>query len=116
MPIKEARPYQIDDLAFLINNPRAGLLSDPATGKTLPVCLYQEYLWTHKSEKSVWLMPKSLLKKNYDEVLECTNLKPEQVIIVDGTPAQREKQISDRNGVVFLMGFKRFAYDWEKIL
>lgn len=109
------RDDQIEDLAFYINNPRCGNLSDPGTGKTPSVCVYIEYLFKHKNTKTIWSMPKSLLRKNYRELLRFTNLLPEQCIIVDGTPKEREQQINDPRGVVWLMGFKRFADDWDKM-
>jgi SNF2 family DNA or RNA helicase len=60
-------------------------------------------------------MPKSLLFKNKREIHNFTNLKDEEVIIVDGTAKQREAQLSDPRGKVWLVGFKRFADDWERM-
>ncbi len=113
---KELRDYQIEDLAYLITNPRGGLLHDPGCGKTPPVCAYIEYLWTRCNTKSLWVMPKSLLHKNVQELLEFTNLRPTDIVVIDGTPKQREQQIRNPSAKVFLMGFKRFSDDWENLL
>lgn len=107
---------QVEDLAYYIANDRCANLSDPGTGKTPSVCVYLEYLWKHCGEKSVWVMPMSLLKKNRDELLRFTNLHPEQVMIVDGTPKQRAKQIADQRVVVWLMGFTRWSDEYDLML
>jgi hypothetical protein len=109
------RPHQIDDLGFYINNERWMNLSDPGTGKTPSVCVYIEYLAKHKDCITLWSMPKGLLVKNKDELHEFTNLKDDEVIIIDGTPKQRQKQMESPNAKVFLMGFKRFADDWKTL-
>ena len=108
--------WQIEDLAFYINNPRCANLSDPGTGKTPSVCVYFQYLWEYHGEKTVWAMPKSLLKKNRDEILRFTDLREDHVQIIDGTPKQRLKQINNPEAVVFLMGFQRWRDDWRMFL
>lgn len=113
MPLKPLRDYQIDDLAFYIQNERCANLSDPGAGKTPSACVYMQYLWQDLNAKSIFMMPKSLLYKNKVEMHNFTDLTDEQVVIVDGTPKEREKQMRNPNAVVFLMGFKRFADDWE---
>jgi SNF2 family DNA or RNA helicase len=109
------RDYQIEDLAFLIANPKGGLLHDPGGGKTPPVCVYIEYLWKYQGIKTYWAMPKSLLRKNKEELLRFTNLTHSEIQIIDGTPKQRAIQMGNKNAKVFLMGFKRFADDWENL-
>lgn len=111
----ELRDYQVADLAFYMANPRCGNFSDPGTGKTPPSCVYMWWLWTAKKVRSIWAMPKSLLKKNRDELLLFTELEPEDVIIVDGTPAQRDRQMRT-DAKVFLMGFDCFARNWPVIV
>lgn len=110
------RPDQVTDLAFHIANPRSMNLSDPGTGKTPTTCVYIEYLFKHLNCKTAWVMPKSLLWKNKQEFVKFTNLTDEQVIIVDGTPKEREEQMNDPKGVVFLMGFKRWSDEWQTFL
>lgn len=110
------RPDQIEDLSFYMKNERCANLSDPGTGKTPSVCVYIYYLSSRKDKKSFWVMPKSLLAKNKMELLRFTEFTEDQIIIVDGTPKQREAQMSDPRGKVFLMGFKRFSDDWETLL
>lgn len=113
---EQLRPHQVEDLAFYMANEKCANLSDPGTGKTPSVCVYIEYLYKHRNCKTMWAMPKSLLGKNKEELLRFTNLTEEQVVILDGTPKQREKLLKDTSKVVvFLMGFRRFVDDWENI-
>lgn len=107
------RPYQIEDLAFLIANPRACLLHDPGCGKTPPVCVWIEWRWTQDRERTVWVMPKSLFAKNRDELLRFTNLRPEQIVIVDG-PKARER-LRDPAAVCLIMGPDRFKLCAEEL-
>lgn len=109
------RDYQIKDLSFYLQNPRCANLSDPGTGKTPSACVYTEYLWSDQGSKSIWAMPKSLLWKNYNEFLTFTNFRPSEVMIVDGTPKERENQIHSTTAKVWLMGFKRWADEWERM-
>lgn len=116
MPIKTPRQDQIADLAFFINNPKAGLLHDPGVGKTITAAVYTEYCWKYKQWKTVWTQPKSLIKKNKDEILECTDFLPEEVIMVRGTPEQRKKQMSDPKGKVFLFTADGWKNEWQTLL
>lgn len=109
---KELREGQVADLAFYMMKPRRLNLSDPATGKTGSVCAYAYWLWTEKKVGSAWAMPKSLLEQNRNALLEYTDFKPKDVIIVDGTPSQRQKQL-ESGAKVFLMGFDSFATNWR---
>lgn len=111
----ELRTYQIGDLAFYMANPVWGNFSDPGTGKTPPTCVYFGWLWDDLKEKSIWAMPKSLLKKNQRELLDWTNFSIEDVPIVDGTAPQREKLMASP-GKTFLMGYNCFARNWEKLV
>lgn len=77
------RPEQVERLAQYIANPRFLDLSDPGTGKTPPVCVYLRYQWSEHGHKSLWSMPKSLLEKNRKELLRFTDLKPEDVAILE---------------------------------
>lgn len=107
---------QLTDLAFFVQNERCADLSDPGTGKTPKVCLFIQFIWMYEDCKTVWAMPKSLLKKNYNEILRFTDLGPENVQIVDGTPKKRQQQIENDQAVVFLMGFARWRDAWRDIL
>ena len=111
----ELRDYQIVDLAFYMSQPRCGNFSDPGTGKTASVCVYLGWLWDEKKERSIWAMPKSLLKKNLVELLLFTDFEPSDVIIVDGTPAKRDRQMRS-DAKVFLMGFDCFARNWPTLV
>lgn len=108
----ELRDYQIADLAFYMSTPRCGNFSDPGTGKTAPTCVYMGFVWDEFKERSVWIMPKSLMKKNKDELEDWTDL---DVTIVDGTPKQRQRQM-ETNAHCFIMGFDCFAKNWQELL
>ncbi|MCG7628949.1 DEAD/DEAH box helicase [Epibacterium sp. MM17-32] len=112
---KQLRDYQVADLAFYMANPRCGNFSDPGTGKTAPTCVYLGWLWDEKRVRSVWAMPKSLRKKNLLELLEWTNLNPEDVVIVGGSPARRSR-IMKMDAKVFIMGFDCFANNWPELV
>ena len=109
------RPYQVNDLAFYMSHPRGGNFSDPGTGKTPSVCVYMGWLWCEKKVRSIWTMPKSLLKKNLQELLLWSGLRAEDIVIVTGTPARRER-LMQTDAKVFLMGFDAFARNWERLV
>ena len=108
------RDYQIADLAFLIANRRALYLNEPATGKTPTVCVLMQYCWADEAMGTAWAMPKSLLEKNYYELLRFTDFTAADVCILDGTAAQIESKL--RSGAkVFLMGYRRFTLSWRDL-
>jgi hypothetical protein len=109
----QLRDYQVVDLAFYMSHPRCGNFSDPGTGKTPSVCVYLGWLWDEKKVRSIWAMPKSLLRKNLQELRDWA---PHiEAVIVDGTPQQREKQMQT-DAKVFLMGYDCFARNWERLV
>jgi len=59
-------------------------------------------------------MPKRLLDKNRREVLRFTHFKEEDVVIVDGTRKQVEKQLAS-GAKVFLMGYRRWALSYKQL-
>jgi len=105
------RSYQEEHLGFFLNNPRSIDMSEAGTGKTPVMCLWI-YAQT-QGGRVIWAMPKSLLAKNYEELLLWSNLTPEEITLVDGTKPQREKQIARKSTKVFIMGFDAFANNWE---
>lgn len=109
------RPYQSAHLSFHIAQKRSLNLSHPGTGKTPTACLYIQYLNRIENAIVAFVMPKSLLKKNQDELLRFTNFTPEEVAIVDGTPKKREEIYARKDVKVFLMGFDCFSREWEKL-
>lgn len=115
MQKKSLRDYQLVDLSFYMQNPRCANLSDPGTGKTPPTCVYMYWLWTQKNARTFFVMPKSLLKKNAEELIEFTHFTEEDVVIYDGTPKQREKLRQNSKAKVWLMGFRRFADEWRDL-
>jgi hypothetical protein len=105
----ELRPDQIADLALLMLHPKHLHLSEPGTGKTPTICVYQRWLFDHHGVRSVWPMPKSLLEKNRGEALLWGGWDEDEVQIVDGPlglPTQAK---------VLLMGFQRFAMEQAKL-
>lgn len=109
------RSYQSAHLAFHIAHKRSLNLSDPGTGKTPTACLYIQYLYQVEKAVVAFVMPKSLLKKNYDELLTFTDFQPEDIAIVSGTPKKREEIYNRENVKVFLMGFDCFSREWRKL-
>jgi hypothetical protein len=111
---KQLDAMQVGDLAFYMANPRGMNLSDPGCRKTGSACVYAYFLWTDKKVGTAWAMPKSLLRKNRDEMLAFTDFRPQDVIIVDGTAAQRAKQFAS-GAKVFLLGFDCFSTNWQML-
>lgn len=87
----DLRPKQVEQLAAYIANPKFLDLSDPGTGKTPPACVYAYYVWDREQGKTLWTMPKSILKKNYKEMLRFTDFKPEDVVILKNDRANLTK-------------------------
>lgn len=102
------RDDQIEDLAYLIKNPKVILGNEPGTGKTPTVCVYQRHLWNTQKMGTIWVQPKSLLNKNRKEAYRFGQWENEDdVVIVDGTPDQVD-DILKKPAKVWLMGFRRF--------
>lgn len=115
-PEGQLREEQLIDLAFYIQQDKAANLSDPGTGKTPPTCVEIFRAWHELGYRTIWAMPKSLLEKNYKELLKFTPFDPEDLVIYDGTPEQRNKILETRDPKVFLMGFVRLAEEWPLLL
>lgn len=111
----ELRDYQVADLVYYMMNPRCGNFSDPGTGKTPPTCVYMSWLWTEKMVRTIWAMPKTLMKKNREELLLWSEFEPDDVVIVDGTPKQREKQMAT-DAKVFICSYTCFASNWPRMV
>ncbi|WMC09557.1 DEAD/DEAH box helicase [Oceanimonas pelagia] len=109
------RDYQKTHLARFFAEERKMDLSHPGTGKTCPAAVYMYGLWASEGIKSIWAMPKSLLVKNWEELLLWSNFMPDDVVIFDGNPKQRDKQMAT-DAKVFLMGFDAFARNWRQLL
>lgn len=109
------RDYQVVDLSFYMQEPRCLNTSDPGTGKTPSVCTYASYQWFELKNRVVWTQPNGLLKKNRDEMLEFSDFKPEDVVIVTGDRNKRLKLMKS-DAKVFLMGFRTFSDHWQDIL
>lgn len=103
----DLRPDQIEDLGFTIVNPKCLLMHEPGVGKTPIVVVRQWMRWSEQGARTVWVMPKSLLKKNRDEILRFTPFGEEDVAIIDGTPKKVQAALAS-NAKVFLVGPDRF--------
>lgn len=110
------RDYQVADLSFYMQTPRCMNLSDPGTGKTPSVCVYASYHWFEKKNRTVWIQPKGLLKKNRDEMLIFSGFKPEDVVIVDNINPKKRIKAIESNAKVFLIGFTAFTKLWPYLL
>ena len=82
MPL-ELRPHQVDTLAFYIANKNCLNRSEPATGKTAPSCVMAKFVNENENGSTVFVMPKSLLVKNEEEITNWTGLK---TLIYRGKP------------------------------
>jgi superfamily II DNA or RNA helicase len=108
---KPLRDYQIADLSFLMAHERACLLHDPGGGKTPTVCVYMEWVFKTTGLPCIWVMPKSLLEKNIDEILEFSNIKREQIALVDGKNWKAE--LARRDVAIYVVGPTRFRISWK---
>lgn len=91
-PIYSLRPYQVQDLAFHIANPKSMNLSDPGTGKTPTVCVLSYYHWARHGRKTIWSMPLSLLEKNRDEFALFTEFERDDIVILESDFAPLTKK------------------------
>lgn len=114
VPSFKARDYQVDDLATLMLKRKCGLFHDPGTGKTFISAMYTQYLVRYANEKVVWTMPGGIILKNYRDILFSTDLAPEEVQIVQGTVAERDIQMQNREAQVFLMSAQGWANEYEQ--
>lgn len=107
------RTDQVADLAFLMATPKGGLLNDPGTGKTPTVCVYIEWIFRETGLPTVWVMPKAILQKNFDELLVFSNIRPEQIAMVDGP--NWKKELARPGIVVYLLGPTRFRLSHKEL-
>ena len=109
------RPHQAADLAFFIKQRKMLDLSEPSTGKTAPACLFMYFLWKYEQTKTVFISGlKTILEKNYDDLLQFSDFKPDEIVIVDHPPKQRTKIFNNPKYKVFLMGPDCFANNFEE--
>jgi SNF2 family DNA or RNA helicase len=92
-------------------NPRAGILHDPGGGKTPTCAVMAWWRWDSAKERTCWVMPKQLMRKNKKELLRFTHFKAEEVVIIDG-PKWKDR-LEDPQAKVFLMGPARFRLCWH---
>jgi hypothetical protein len=110
----ELRDYQVADLACYYAQPKIMNLSDPGTGKTASVVVKQGDRWRSDGMSTVWSQPKSLLKKNKDEIhMFNPDLHDDEVVIFDGTNVKRHAGRKDV--AVWLMGPDRFKRSYKDL-
>ena len=78
--------------------------------------MFFQYCWEYEGTKSIWVMPKSLLAKNRDEILRFTDFREEHVRVIEGPPKKRAQIMADENAVVFLATFDFWRDHWETLL
>ena len=111
---KKPFPHQLDDLKFFNKFTRFGLLSEPGTGKTLPIQAQGACLAACKN-KVVYIMPPILLNQfygsfrdNYQGIEEYLTIE-----ILRGTPKQRDKLTGSWDSSTYpdilLMSFSMFT-------
>lgn len=116
MPKKELRPDQIADLAMLIHYKKFANLNDPATGKTATSVAFSQYCWEYLGYKTVWTQPVGLMKKNRDEFYDFSDFSPDELVIVQGTPAERLELMHSPNGKVFFFSADGWSREYPLLL
>jgi len=107
---KTLRDYQFADLVFHMAEDRSLNLSDPGTGKT-PTAAFWTYHQVQEGRRVIWTQPGSLLQKNFDELIDWTPLTAQDIVIVDGTAAQRKRKW-ESDAKVFICGPTCFGREW----
>lgn len=105
------RDYQINDVAFHITQKRSLNLSDPGTGKTPTACVFTYWCWHEQRQQSVWVQPLSLMEKNREELLRFSKFEEDDIVLVEGAPAKRQK-LYQRDAKVWLMGPDMWGREW----
>lgn len=104
----QLREKQMEQLAFYIREKKCLDLSDPGTGKTPPCCVLAYFVSRREQGKTVWSMPKSLMKKNLKEMLRFTEFEKHEVEIMR---TDRANLTQDWTGPT-IKSTRRVAY-WE---
>ncbi len=106
----------MEDLIKFIQHKKFLDGSKPGTGKTPPACVFTRYL-TDEGMKVVWVHGiRSIFAKNKNELVKHGEFDPDEVVIVDTTPAKREEIFKNPKYKVYLMGADCFANNWEKFI
>lgn len=97
----ELRPYQKEDVAFLIKNPCTGCFNEQRTGKTPTalMCIKER----HMQDKKILIVTTS--SALYQWQAEYQKWLNEPCLVADGTPAHKKKIINEWNkGLVISLG------------
>lgn len=111
----ELRSDQMADLAKLIREKKFLNGNKPGTGKTPWTCVNQYRRWIQSEIRTVFVMPKGIIKKNVKEILRFTPFTEQDVAVVDGTAKQIEKILENPDYKILLMGPDRFKLIYEKL-
>ena len=57
--------------------------AEPGVGKTASTCVYSFHRWVNDQAKSVWVQPKSLMRKNWAETIRFTPFTSEDVEVLE---------------------------------
>ncbi len=109
------RKEQIETLGIAMKTKRFMDRSDPGTGKTPPFCVWVYWHWAHHKRKTIWCMPKSIMKKNRAELLAWSEFTEDQVVILDGTTRYVKNLMESDKPVVYIMGFTRFTKSYKRL-
>lgn len=101
------RKDQIEDLAIHMKLKKSVNQNDPGAGKTGTVMVNQWYRWSEKGLRTIFIMPKGIIKKNVDEYLKFTNFELSDIAFFTGTEAQIRKEAA-KDWKVALMGPDRW--------
>lgn len=112
----EFRPFQIQDLARKIADPKLAFFHDAGTGKTPIAAAYTRYCVQNKDAHVVWTCPSGIMLKNKMDMVKFGGIDPASIHILQGhSPAKREELMRDPKGRVYLMSAQGFAGEWEKL-
>lgn len=110
------RKHQEESLVKFIQHEKFLDGSKPGTGKTPSACVFTRYI-VEEGYKVVWVHGlRSILKKNYNELIQHGEFTPEDLAIVDTTPAKRAQLFANDRTKVFLMGADCFANNWQQLV
>lgn len=96
--------HQVTTAEFLTLNPRAFVLNDMGTGKTLSVCWAFDYLKEiRRVNKMIIVCPKSTMKSVWEQEFADHFLSKRRVVVLSGDRARRKKLLADMTADVYII-------------
>ncbi len=89
-------------LVAFIKNKRFIDGSDAGTGKTYSAALYTQWAIETYKLPVIWVQPKSLITKNKDEIIRFTDIKADQIVIVEGDKLRRDRCLNPGKDVYLM--------------